>query len=397
MDFIFFLLDVLVWFILIPVLVLNVQVVSAVVFYLRKTRLDTADVNADVVVLIPAHNESINLIPTLQSIAKQKVSMLRVLVVADNCSDDTAKVALSHGVEVIERNNQHLRGKGYALDFGIQHLKNNQAPDYVVVVDADCLLEEDALKRLINEADRTKRPVQAKYLMHVAGAPSIKLKIAEFAWLLKNYVRPLGFWGWGLPCQLTGSGMVFPWCLLSEINFATGHIVEDMKLGLEFSEINAAPVFCPSATVYSFFPVSEEGIQSQRTRWEHGHLGIIVKDVPSILLKSFLHLNLNSFAMGIDLVIPPLSLMAMILGGFTSLCLTLTLLSGIFAAVLLKAITALIGFMFAIFLFWLFFGRKVVGFVELCSVPYYILMKLPIYLGFVYRRQSEWVRSKRDK
>lgn len=396
MDFIDLIFDFLTFLLLLPVLLLTLQILSATFLSLLKTSQLDKDINSRVVVLIPAHNESVGIIPTLNSLKQQKISNLHVLVVADNCEDDTGKIASMEGVDVIERFDPSLRGKGYALDFGVRHLAGGTAPDFVVIVDADCVLEPNAINTLVNKAKHEGRPVQACYLMRSPSKVSIKTKIAEFAWLLKNFVRPLGFMQLGLPCQLTGSGMAFNWELISKVNFASGHIVEDMKMGLDFASIGYPPVFCPSAMVYSNFPENEEGIKSQRTRWEHGHLGIILKDVPMALWSSIKRKDLNLFAMCIDLLIPPLSLMAIILISWLVLGLTLTLISISFASLLMKALAVFTIFAMAIILFWLVYGRKVISLGQLLSIPYYILLKLPIYVRFVFSRQSDWVRSKRD-
>jgi glycosyltransferase involved in cell wall biosynthesis len=156
-------------------------------------------------ILIPAHNESTGITQTLQSIKAQLIANVKVLVVADNCNDDTATVANSHDVEVIERFHETKRGKGYALDFGIQHLAKNP-PDIVLILDADCVLGENAISILVDEAMQYKRPIQGLYLMHAKTDSPLKIKIAAFAWAVKNWARPLGFHRLGLPCQLMGSG-----------------------------------------------------------------------------------------------------------------------------------------------------------------------------------------------
>ena len=88
------------------------------------------------IVLVPAHNESVHLLPTLRALLNDIDDYTRVLVVADNCTDDTAAVARLEGVEVIERTNTTLFGKGYALDHGIHHLRLNP-PQVLVILDAD--------------------------------------------------------------------------------------------------------------------------------------------------------------------------------------------------------------------------------------------------------------------
>src|SRR5204863_2660341 len=145
-------------------------------------------------------------------------------VVADNCADDTAMIAAAAGAAVLERVNPERRGKGYALDYGLRHLERNP-PETVVVIDADCHIAPDAIDRLTRLCLQRGRPVQALYLMHAPPGASLKLKISEFAWLVRNKVRPLGYHRLGLPCQLMGTGMAFPWSVISDAALATADIV----------------------------------------------------------------------------------------------------------------------------------------------------------------------------
>src|SRR5258706_13105409 len=94
-------------------------------------------VRPPVAVLVPAHNESSGLLPTLADIQSQSLPGDRLLVVADNCLDDTAAVARAGGAEVVERNDPTKWGKGYALDWGVRHLSSNP-PEIIMIVDADC-------------------------------------------------------------------------------------------------------------------------------------------------------------------------------------------------------------------------------------------------------------------
>jgi glycosyltransferase involved in cell wall biosynthesis len=66
---------------------------------------------------------------------------LMVLVVADNCTDETAVRAREAGALVVERRDEALRGKPRALDHGLAWLAERPAPDAVIFVDADCEVE----------------------------------------------------------------------------------------------------------------------------------------------------------------------------------------------------------------------------------------------------------------
>ncbi|PAX51344.1 glycosyltransferase family 2 protein, partial [Brunnivagina elsteri] len=240
--------------------------------------------NTQVSIIVPAHNEATVIgltLDTLNSVLKPQDSLI---VVADNCNDATAEIARAKGATVIERYDSENRGKGYALDYGIKFLKS-QPPDVVIIIDADCTVHPNAIARLTESAIATQKPVQATYLMTTPKtSKSSKELLAEFAQLLRNLVLPLGLKRLGQSCSLKGTGMAFPWHIISKANLANGHIVEDLKLGLDLAIAGHRPIFCPEARVTSYFPQQSEAIKSQRTRWEHGHLQMIRTYLP-ILLK----------------------------------------------------------------------------------------------------------------
>ena len=346
-----------------------------------------------VAVLIPAHNESSIIGHTLKNITQQLPENGRILVVADNCSDDTAMIASTHGAEVIERTDTENRGKGFALDFGIKHLANNK-PDVVIIVDADCLLDEGALHKLAYAAVEYNRPIQALYMMHYSK-PSLKQRISEFAWLVKNHVRPLGLSNMGLPCQLMGTGMAFPWSIISKASLASSNIVEDMKMGLDMALEGNAPVFLPDARVVSTFP--EEGLaeQSQRKRWEHGHLSIIFTVLPKMFVVSVIKASKDLLAMVLDLIVPPLALLTLItvfLFAAASSMLAIFNESTVFIFSLITLLTLAV----SIFIAWLRWGRDTVSFTDLLMVPVYIISKIPLYITALFKRQKEWIRTNRD-
>ena len=347
-----------------------------------------------IAVLIPAHNESRTIAPALRSILPQLSRADRLLVVADNCSDDTAAIAAAEGAEVIERSDVMHRGKGYALDFGVRHLESN-APDVVLIVDADCQVSQGSIDRLARLCAKTARPVQAVYLMHAGKDAGPAMRIAEFAWLVKNRVRPQGLHRLGLPCQLMGTGMALPWPSIKAATLATGHIVEDLKLGLDLARAGAPPLFCPEALVSSNFPTSAPGIQAQRTRWEHGHLSVILSEAPRLLLESLKSRNANLLAMALDLCVPPLALLILAVGALWTLSAIDYFLTH---AILPLAVTTIAAVQIAgsVFLSWAAYGRQTLSFGDLLLGFLYPLRKISLYLRFMFARQMEWVRSKRD-
>ena len=207
---------------------------------LRKDRTSPAaapgTVSHKTAVLIPAHNEGAGILPTIRDVQAQLGPNDRVLVVADNCTDDTAAVVQAAGVEVTVRADLARRGKGFALEFGVRHLGHNP-PDVVVIMDADCRLGENALRRMSDSAMASGRPVQSLYLMLAPeNAPSGK-GVNLFAWRVKNWIRPLGLKLFGLPTQLFGTGMAFPFSLLVDRDLGNSRLAEDCALGIALASV----------------------------------------------------------------------------------------------------------------------------------------------------------------
>ena len=347
-----------------------------------------------IAVLVPAHNEAVGIADTLRSVRTQLLQGDTLLVVADNCTDNTAAHSRSMGAISVERNDPSRRGKGYALDFGVRHLEA-APPDVVVFVDADCIVHPQALAELTAVCVRTGRPVQALYLMRGPEASSLKLRIAEFAWRVKNHARPLGLHRMGFPCQLMGSGMAFPWSQVSSISLATGHLVEDLQLGLELASKGTPAVFCPQALVTSNFPSNAEGVQSQRTRWEHGHLTVLLAQVPNLLGRALWRRDVPLLMLALDLAVPPLALLTLMVLVATAVSIAVWFFSAAFAPLVISFMNCA-ALLLSVFLGWAKVGRSVVSLADLALAPWYAFRKISIYVKFVFGRQVDWVRSKRD-
>lgn len=383
---------------LVPVTVLLVQVVAAV--FPGRAASDDASVGAmprpRVAVLVPAHDEAAGIAAALRSMLSQLEPGDRLVVVADNCSDDTARIARAAGAEVVERRNPTQRGKGYALDHGIRFLEA-APPAVVVIVDADCELHPGSLDWLVRSAARTNRPVQALDLMHAPPGAGLTTRIAAFAWAVKNHARPLGNHRLGLPCPLMGTGMAFPWALIQAAPLASGHIVEDMRLGLDLAAIGAAPLFCPQALVTSTFPIHAQGIAEQRARWEQGHVGMILGEAPRALWRAITRRRPALAAMVLDLSVPPLTMLVLGLVLQAAVDAVFAALGGARAPLALAG-AALAMLALAVVIAWWRFGREIVSLGELLRAPVYVLEKLPLYLRIVVERGGKrgWVRARRD-
>lgn len=352
------------------------------------------DASTRIAVLVPAHDEASGIAHTIDCIKRQLPEGSRLVVVADNCSDHTATLARQAGAEVIERFDAVQRGKGYALDFGLRWLSADP-PDVLIVLDADCEIHADGIARLAERCLSSGRPIQSLYLMRAPGPSSLRMRIAEFAWLVKNHLRPLGGSRIGAPCQLTGTGMAFPWRLIASVSLANGHLVEDMKLGVDLAMQGTPPQFAPDVLVTSSFPTTAQGVASQRQRWEHGHMAMLGHELPRLIRAALVRRSLVALALAADLLVPPLALLVLLL----VFVLTLSVVGWLAAGWVLPmtvAATSLGLLSAATLLAWFKHGRSVLTLSDLLSVPSYVLWKIPLYLRFVFNRQIDWIRTQRD-
>jgi cellulose synthase/poly-beta-1,6-N-acetylglucosamine synthase-like glycosyltransferase len=377
----------------IPVAIFIVEIVAALAPSSRPVP-SGPGVYGRVAVLVPAHNESVAMVPTLSDIRSQLRTSDRLLVVADNCTDDTARVAEAAGAEVIERKDPMRRGKGYALQFGLAHL-NRDPPRIVLCFDADCRLARGTIDRLASTCVTTQRPVQALYLMRSPVHSAVNHQVAEFAWRVKNWLRPLGLSRLGLPCQLTGTGMAFPFPIIHSIDLASGSIVEDLKLGLDLARAGSAPVFCPSALVTSEFASSATGAGAQRQRWEHGHIAMI-SAIPRLIVVAAARAKVGLLGLALDLAVPPLSFMVVLLAGILLLAATAAFW-GLSCLAFVIALSCSLGFGLAMLLAWLAHGRDVLPPAAIVSIAPYVLRKLSLYGRILTGRvAAHWIRTDRN-
>lgn len=384
--------------VLIPCVILFIECFSATI--LKKPELmDIGDIDKypeKIFVLIPAHNEVEVIENTLSSILPQLPNPNSIIVVADNCNDNTVQIAKNMGVTVLERFDNQQRGKGYALAYGVDYLKTIQ-PDVVIIIDADCQITQGNILTLAAIAHLSNKPIQIKNILYSSANFSPKDAISNFAFLVKNWVRPLGLRNLNLPCLLTGTGMAFPWQILQNTPLASNNLVEDMQLGIDLAIANYPPQFCPEVEIKSLQPETSQNALQQRTRWEHGHLNTLLHQVPKLLKASWQQKRGDLLMLAGEVSIPPLALLVLLWLGITSIITLMTIFQLInFLPIIILAIAFMLLFS-SILLAWGGFARDILPLSTLLTIPFYILWKIPLYFQFLWKPQQEWVRTSREK
>ena len=340
-------------------------------------------------VLMPAHNEAQGIAKSIRAVAAQLRPCDNIVVIADNCSDDTAGIARSLGATVIERRNLDFVGKGYALEFARANLCEIDA-ELVIVLDADCIPQSGALMRLAAHSVARDTIVQGAYLLQPPAAASTNVRLSCFAFLIKNLIRQRALRRLADTALLQGSGMAFPRRVFDRIEWSAASLVEDMETGLDLLLFGERISFDDTAVILSDAS-SEAGTVGQRRRWEHGMLHAMVVHVPDILA----HAIFGRWRLGfvaLDLLIPPTVLL--ICGALLALAagvavIGMTLPVGFLAGALSLLAVGLI-------LAWRAEGREMLPWRDLRRIPSYVIWKLPIVAGFLIQRETRWNRTERN-
>lgn len=346
------------------------------------------------VIVIPAHNEETSIGSTVRAIGHEARGLAELLVVADNCTDDTASIVRGSGVRCAERDEPAERGKGFALEFAREELAKNP-PDVVLIVDADCRIGRKSIEALIAATCFAQRPTQAVYLLVPDRTAAPFVQVSNFAFMLRNLIRQRGLQRLAGQAHLTGTGMAFPWTLFAAANLGGGSIVEDLDLGLSLTADGHPPMLVEGARVLSP-SASVQGTLQQRERWEGGFLKSALPSGVQGLVKSLVNLDLRGILVALDLCIPPLALLGLADVG-TIIFTTLATACGASPYPLFAAIAATVAAGITIMLAWYSEGRPYVSSAALARLPLYIGRKLPMYARLLVRgAPRDWIRTERD-
>ena len=381
------------WLLVIPFsIALSVFTIEIILGILPSKQLTLGNQRPKTTILMPAHNEALNISTTLNNLLPILTDNIQILVVADNCDDNTAALVKGMGIDVIERQDPLHRGKGYALAFGQDHLRSNP-PECVIILDADCETSPQSVSDLAALAIRSGSPVQAQNLIYSEVMEGPMVQISNFAFWIKNAVRQRGGSRLGGAALLGGTGMAFPWPLFEKLPLATSSIVEDLGLGIYLTKAGYPPVYLDQALVLSKAADESETI-NQRSRWEIGFLSMAREYGLKSLWEGLLRSDRKLFQLGLHLMVPPLALL------FSTALLTLALVSvlGIISENMVPSILLsgfLIAAVFSTATAWALGGQSYLSWRTFFKIPLYLIWKIPIYLKFVNGQVPDWKRTKR--
>ena len=344
--------------------------------------------------IVPAHNESAGIGETVKSLRSvdYPAELFEVVVVADNCQDDTAEQARLAGATVLERHDLERRGKGYALD----HAFSSMPPevDAVVVIDADTLVSPNILRAFAARRDLGASAMQADYAVRNPNA-GWRTRLIAIAFGAFHIVRSRARERLGLSCGLRGNGMCFSSALLREVPHRAYSVVEDVEYGIRLGEAGYRVHYADEAHVYGEMVTTSDAANSQRRRWEEGRKLLVREHAFRLLKAGLARRDRVLLDLSFDLLVPPLSRVAVALllgaglgGGLVAFGARGLALGGYTAG--LAAVAAYVG------RGWQVSGTGLRGLADLGLAPVYVAWKASLRFRKPARATSEWVRTKRE-
>jgi cellulose synthase/poly-beta-1,6-N-acetylglucosamine synthase-like glycosyltransferase len=339
-------------------------------------------------VVIPAHNEAANIARSITSLLScdKPNGQVTIYVIADNCTDDTAHCAQAAGAQVLIRQDETNRGKGYALDYAFQILLKQEI-DAILIIDADTVVEKNFLLACEQVLANGAEAIQCRYTVSNPDI-SLRTRLMHIALLAFNVLRPRGRAYWGLSVGILGNGFGLTRRVLQQVPYQARSVVEDLEYHLALVHAGMRVHWVDSTTVRGDMPTGGQGTDSQRARWEGGRLRIILEQLP-ILSRAVLTGQLRLLEPLLELLLLPLALhVALLLLVLLIPVISTQIYAGIALGIVLIHILAAL---------WVGGGTRK-DLAILASVPFYILWKLtrlPLVIKTA-RKEASWVRTQRE-
>ena len=227
--------------------------------------------------IIPAHNEEAVVGNLIESLKKQNYNkdLYDIYVIADNCTDNTAKVAKEAGAIVYKRFDETKKTKGYALNWFLQQKIEENAPyDAFFVFDADNIVHPDFIKNMNKKLCQGEDVVQGYRDIKNPTDSWITAGYAIFYWTMHRFYH-LARYNLGLSPLLNGTGFMVRFDVVKPQGWDTKTLTEDIEFSLKRIIKGKKLGWATDAICYDEQPVGFVQSWSQRSRWTVGHIQCI--------------------------------------------------------------------------------------------------------------------------
>ncbi len=247
--------------------------------------------------IIPAHNEEeviANLVESLKNQTYNK-DLYDIYVIADNCTDNTAKIAKEAGAIVYERFDIVNKTKGHALNWFLsQKIKENAPYDAFFIFDADNIVDKDFIKNMNKKLCQGEDVVQGYRDIKNPTDSWVTAGYALFYWTMHRFYH-LARYNLGLSPLLNGTGFMVRFDVIKPNGWDTETLTEDIEFSLKRIIKGKKLGWATDAIVYDEQPVGFKQSWSQRSRWTVGHIQCINRYTKDLAIAVKEHKTLMNF------------------------------------------------------------------------------------------------------
>jgi len=251
-------------------------------------------------IIIAARNEEKVIGHLIDSIYNQDYpqDLIKIYVIADNCTDKTPLVAAKKGATVFKRSDLKNIGKGFALNklFNAVIEQDNNS-DAFIIFDADNLLTRNYIKEMNRTYNKGYKIITSyrnskNYGFNWISAGSGLWFLRESKYL-NNARHRLK-----TSCAVSGTGFLVKRDLIEKYegwNFFL--LTEDLEFTID-NIINAEKIgYCSKAIFYDEQPITFKQSWNQRLRWAKGFYQVLSKYGLSLIKGIFNQKNFACFDM----------------------------------------------------------------------------------------------------
>ncbi len=371
---------------------LYLAVLTLAAFRFRK-QTDERAAPLKLAVVIPAHNEALQIGATVAALARSHYPQdgYRVIVIADNCADETEDVAQKAGAQVLVRSDAAHPGKGQALDWFLRQRPDACASyDGIAIIDADTLVDRNFLREISASLSHPEVHVTQGYYGVSNPTESWRTALMAAALAVFHHVRPAGRNRLGGSAGLKGNGMAFRTALLKRYGWSAFSVVEDLEFGAQLLLDGVRIHYNPDAVLGAEMAASRKQAETQRRRWEGGRFQVFKRYAPALLQRWVSQRRFCYFDGFMDLLIPPLSALVL------ALAILMVTALWLFPFMAWPLGLALLGIGFYVLSGLVLRKAPPAVWFYLMAAPFFILWKIPLYLKILRGgSDSGWVRTKR--
>lgn len=245
-------------------------------------------------IVISARNESSVIGNLIKSIRDNDYpqAMLRIFVVADNCTDNTAQICRDLGCEVFERFNTEQVGKGYALNYLFTKLHTepewaDKIPEAYIVLDADNIIKPNFITEMNKVYDSGYDMVTSYRNSKNFGQNWIT---AGYAYWFLHEARHLNNSRMIInsSCAISGTGFLISQAVVKEFgNWSFFSLTEDIQCSTTYAVTGRKVAYCSSAELYDEQPSTFKQSWRQRERWARGYYQVIGMQGKNLIKNTF--------------------------------------------------------------------------------------------------------------